>query len=133
MKKEFKNCFKLKNSLKITLFCGRRGRGKNQEGEKIRTQPFEGIVIAIKGRGENKMFTVRKIGADAIGVERIWPDNSPWIEKVVVKKQGRVRRAKLYYLRKRVGKKAKKVKQKRKTEGKPAVKRKNGKKKTLPA
>lgn len=79
------------------------------EGGKTRTQPFEGIVIAIKGRGENKTFTVRKIATGGIGVERIWPLNSPWITKIQVKKKGKVRRAKLYYLRKRVGKLAKKV------------------------
>ncbi|MBM3205755.1 50S ribosomal protein L19 [Candidatus Shapirobacteria bacterium] len=73
---------------------------KIQEGEKIRTQAFEGIVIAIRGEGENKMFTVRKIAAGGIGVERIWPLNSPWIEKVKVDKKGQVRRAKLYFLRK---------------------------------
>lgn len=72
---------------------------KIQEGDKIRTQPFEGIVIAIKGEGENKMFTVRKIAAGGIGVERIWPLNSPWIDEVKVIKKGKVRRAKLYYLR----------------------------------
>lgn len=73
---------------------------KIQEGDKIRAQPFEGIVISIKGSGENKMFTVRKIAADGIGVERIWPLNSPWIEKIKVLRKGKVRRAKLYYLRK---------------------------------
>jgi len=85
---------------------------KIQEEKKMRTQPFEGIVIGIKGRGENKSFTVRKIGTGGIGVERIWPVNSPWIEKIKVKKKGKVRRAKLYYLRQRVGKKAIKIKAK---------------------
>ena len=85
---------------------------KIQEEKKMRTQPFEGIVIRIKGRGENKSFTVRKIGAGGIGIERIWPVNSPWIEKIEVKRKGKVRRAKLYYLRKRVGKKAIKIKAK---------------------
>ncbi len=74
---------------------------KIQEGDKTRLQAFEGIVIAIKGEGENKMFTVRKIGAGGIGVERIWPLNSPWLEDVKVIKKGKVRRAKLYYLRKK--------------------------------
>lgn len=72
---------------------------KIQEGDKTRLQPFEGIVIAIKGEGENKMFTVRKIAAGGIGVERIWPLNSPWIDNIKVIKKGQVRRAKLYYLR----------------------------------
>jgi len=85
---------------------------KIQEEKKMRTQPFEGIVIRIKGRDEGKSFTVRKIGAGSIGIERIWPVNSPWIEKIEVKRKGKVRRAKLYYLRKRVGKKAIKIKAK---------------------
>jgi len=86
---------------------------KIQEEKKMRTQPFQGIVIAIKGRGENKSFTVRKIAAGQIGVERIWPLNSPWIEKIEVKRKGKVRRAKLYYLRKRTGKQATKIKEKK--------------------
>lgn len=86
---------------------------KIQEEKKMRTQPFEGIVIAIKGREENKSFTVRKIGAGQIGVERVWPLNSPWIEKIEVKRKGKVRRAKLYYLRERTGKKAIKIKEKK--------------------
>lgn len=74
---------------------------KIQEGEKTRTQLFEGTVLGIKGRGENKMFTVRKLVGD-IAVERIWPVKSPNIEKIEVKAhpKQRVRRAKLYYLRK---------------------------------
>lgn len=72
---------------------------KIQEGERLRTQPFEGTVIAIKGFGENQTFTVRKIAAGGIGVERIWPLFSPWIEKIKVIKKGKVRRAKLYFLR----------------------------------
>lgn len=83
---------------------------KIQEGDKTRTQSFEGIVIAIKGRGENKTFTVRKIAKGGIGVERIWPLFSPWIRKITVKKKGKVKRAKLYYLRKRIGKQAMKIK-----------------------
>ena len=78
---------------------------KIKEGDKTRIQIFEGTVIAIKGREENKGFTVRKIASGGIGVERIWPLISPWITKIVVKKKGRVRRAKLYYLRKGSNKK----------------------------
>jgi len=70
------------------------------EGEKERSSPFEGTVIAIKGRGINKMFTVRRIGVDGIGIERIFPLYSPTISKIVVKKRGDTKRAKLYYLRK---------------------------------
>lgn len=69
------------------------------EGEKERLQIFEGLVINIRGRGENRSFTIRKIATGGIGVERIFPLNSPWITKIEVKKAGRVRRAKLYYIR----------------------------------
>ncbi len=69
-----------------------------EEG-KERETIFSGIVIKIKGRGEEKTFTVRRIGAAQIGVEKIFPLNSPWIKKIEVEKKGRVRRAKLYYLR----------------------------------
>lgn len=79
------------------------------EGEKIRDQVFEGLVMARKNSGV-RTFTVRKIGAGGVGVERIWPLLSPSIKKIVVKTKGKVRRAKLYYLRGRKGKAALKVK-----------------------
>jgi len=82
-----------------------------KEGEKTRIQLFTGIVISIKGAGINRNFTVRRISYGE-GVERVFPFKSPLIEKVNIKKKGKVRRAKLYYLRDRVGKKATKVKQK---------------------
>jgi large subunit ribosomal protein L19 len=82
------------------------------EGDKVRTQPYQGIVIAMKGAGDSKTFTVRKIGADGIGVERIFPFKSPNIENVKLVKRGKVRRAKLYYLRGRVGRKATRIKEK---------------------
>jgi large subunit ribosomal protein L19 len=63
-------------------------------------------VIAIRGSEINQSFTVRKIAVGSIGVERIWPINCPSIEKIIVLKKGQVRKAKLYYLRKRVGKQA---------------------------
>ena len=69
------------------------------EGDKTRTQAFEGMVIAIRGMGPNKMFTVRKIGAAKVGIERIFPLSSPNIEKIVVAQKGWAKRAKLYYLR----------------------------------
>lgn len=80
-----------------------------REEGKERTQSFEGVVIAIKGAGVSKTFTVRKIASQGIGVERIFPLYSPNLQKVAVTKKGKVRRAKLYYLRKKVGKKATKV------------------------
>jgi large subunit ribosomal protein L19 len=87
------------------------GKTKREVHEETheRTQVFEGIVIAIKGEGINMMFTVRRIGAGGIGIERILPIQSPWIKKLEVKKTGEVRRAKLYYLRGRSGKAATKI------------------------
>ena len=73
------------------------------EGEKERTQVFEGIVIRISGKGNRANFTVRKISY-GIGVERIFPFHSPRVERVEVVARGKVRRAKLYYLRDRSGK-----------------------------
>lgn len=75
------------------------------EGDKERVQPFEGDVISIRGGGISKSFTVRKISS-GVGVERIFPFNSPKIAKIEVLKQGDVRRAKLYYLRSLSGKAA---------------------------
>ena len=75
------------------------------EGGKERIQQYRGVVIKINGEGEKKRFTVRKI-SDNIGVERIFPMESPFIESVTINKYGRVRRAKLYYLRKLTGKAA---------------------------
>jgi len=77
------------------------------EGNKSRIQQFEGIVIAISsGKGTSKTFTVRKI-SNGIGVERIFPIHSPNLDYIKVLKRGKVRRAKLYYLRDRIGKSAK--------------------------
>lgn len=75
-----------------------------QEGDKTRLQLFEGDVIAMHNNGISSTFTVRKIGANAISVERIYPYYSPLIESVRSVRKGKVRRAKLYYLRDRVGK-----------------------------
>ena len=76
-----------------------------KEGNKERIQQYRGVVIRISGEGNKKRFTVRKI-SDNIGVERIFPIESPFIDSITVNKYGKVRRAKLYYLRKLTGKKA---------------------------
>jgi large subunit ribosomal protein L19 len=75
------------------------------EGNKERVQVFKGDVIRIQGDGATKVFTVRRI-ASGVGVERTFPYNSPNVGEVVVNKKGKVRRAKLYYLRDLTGKKA---------------------------
>jgi len=80
--------------------------GKIVEGEKERIQVFEGTVIKRQNGGVRETFTVRRISG-GIGVEKTWPLHSPRVEKVVVVRRGVVRRAKLLYLRKRVGKSAK--------------------------
>lgn len=79
---------------------------KIKEGDKVRVQNFEGICISIRGEGTGKTFTVRKMGANNIGVERIFPLYSESIESIAVMRRGRVRRAKLYFLRTRRGKSA---------------------------
>jgi len=95
---------------------------KIKEGEKERVQPFEGVVIALKGSGISRTFTVRRISVGGLGVERIFPVHSPNIQKVEIKKRGKVRRAKLYYLRGRVGKAATRVKTRKEVEVKKKVK-----------
>lgn len=79
---------------------------KVREGERERLQTFQGIVIAKKNRGINSSFTVRKISY-GIGVERVFQTHSPLINDIKVERRGVVRRAKIYYLRNRVGKAAK--------------------------
>ena len=81
------------------------------EGNKERIQQYRGVVIRISGHGDKKRFTVRKM-SENVGVERIFPMDSPFIEKIMLNKLGKVRRAKLYYLRKLTGKKAR-IKEKR--------------------
>ncbi len=77
-----------------------------KEGNKERVQNFEGVCISMRGEGTGKSFTVRKMGANNIGVERIFPLYSESIESIEVVRRGRVRRAKLFYLRDRKGKAA---------------------------
>lgn len=76
-----------------------------KEGNKERIQEYRGDVIRVSGSGDKKRFTVRKMSGN-VGVERIFPMDSPFIEKITVNKYGKVRRAKLYYLRNLTGKKA---------------------------
>lgn len=76
-----------------------------KEGNKERIQQYRGVVIRISGHGDKKRFTVRKM-SENVGVERIFPIESPFIESITVNKFGKVRRAKLYYLRALTGKKA---------------------------
>jgi large subunit ribosomal protein L19 len=78
---------------------------KVKEGERERLQAFEGVCIAIRNRGLNSAFTVRKI-SHGTGVERVFQTHSPLIDSITVKRKGDVRRAKLYYLRDREGKSA---------------------------
>ncbi len=72
---------------------------RDYQDKKVHAAPFEGVVIAVRGQGEGKTFTVRRLAAGKVIVERIFPLNSPHIENIKVIKQNRVRRAKLYYLR----------------------------------
>ena len=90
--------FKVGDTIEVALFV--------KEGTKERLQMFLGNVIAMKNNGNASTFTVRKLGANNIGVEKIFPYHSPVINSVKLVKQGIVRRAKLYYLRDRVGKSA---------------------------
>jgi large subunit ribosomal protein L19 len=85
------------------------------EGEKERTQLFAGVVISKRGEGMREMFTVRRI-VQGEGVERTFPVNSPKIARIDVKRTGAVRRAKLYYLRERVGK-ATRLRERKEKEG----------------
>ena len=80
--------------------------GKIKEGNRERIQVFEGVVLKRQGTGARETFTVRK-ASNGVGVEKTWPVYSPNVEKIEVVRRGKVRRAKLNYLRDRVGKKAK--------------------------
>ena len=80
--------------------------GKIKEGNRERIQVFEGIVLKRQGGSNRETFTVRKM-SNGVGVEKTWPLHSPNVEKIEVVRRGKVRRAKLNYLRERVGKRAK--------------------------
>jgi len=83
-----------------------------KEGDKERLQAFEGVCIARRGRGVSETFTVRKI-SNGVGVERIFPVHSPMVSDISVVRRGRVRRAKLFFLRDVVGAKASRIKERR--------------------
>lgn len=83
--------FKVGDRIKITT--------RDPQEKKVHATPFEGLVISIRGTGTGKTFTMRKIGADHVAVERIFPFNSPYIQDIVIIKQNKYRRAKLYYTR----------------------------------
>ena len=108
-----------KEALKFEVGDSVRVHTKVVEGDKERIQVFAGIVIGRRGRGLNEHFTVRRISYGE-GVERVFPVNSPRVDKVEVERQGSVRRAKLTYLRKRIGKGATAVKEKE-TRGSAAI------------
>ena len=97
MKKDIP-AFKVGDTVKVFV--------KIKEGDKTRLQVFEGIVISKKGNGVRESFTVRRLSYGE-GVERVFQLHSPLIDSVSVLKKGRVKRAKLYYIRKRVGKRTK--------------------------
>ena len=80
--------------------------GKIKEGNRERIQVFEGTVIKRQGGSNRETFTVRKF-SNGVGVEKTWPVHSPFVEKIEVVRHGKVRRAKIYYLRSRIGKAAK--------------------------
>jgi len=79
---------------------------KIKEGNRERIQEFKGTVLFVRGNGNNASFTVRRIASNGIGVERTFLTRSPRIDKVVIERRNKVRRARLYYLRERTGKSA---------------------------
>lgn len=81
---------------------------KIPEGDKVRLHPFEGVVIAKRGNGINENFTVRRVSYGE-GIERVFPLHAPSIERIEVIRSGKVKRAKLYYLRGKIGKRATKI------------------------
>ena len=110
-----------KDDAKFNVGDSVRVHTKVVEGDKERIQIFAGIVIGKRGGGLNETFTVRRISYGE-GVERIFPIHSPRVDKIEVERHGRVRRAKLTYLRKRIGKGATLVKEAEKKKAVPAAK-----------
>ena len=100
-----------KEAAKFNVGDSVRVHTKVVEGDKERIQIFAGVIIGIRGRGLNQTFTVRRISYGE-GIERIFPNHSPRVDKIEVERQGSVRRAKLTYLRHRIGKGAMAVKDK---------------------
>ncbi|MGE5197814.1 MAG: 50S ribosomal protein L19 [Deltaproteobacteria bacterium] len=96
-----------------------KSKDKDKDKERVRLHPFEGVVIAKGGSGINANFTVRRVSYGE-GIERVFPLNSPGIERIEVIRSGKVRRAKLYYLRGKIGKRASKIEAQEKEETKPA-------------
>lgn len=109
-----------KEAAKFAVGDSVRVHTKVVEGDKERIQVFSGVVIGRRGHGLNEMFTVRRISYGE-GVERVFPLHSPRVEKVEVERQGQARRAKLTYLRKRLGKGATLVKEKETRAAAPAA------------
>jgi large subunit ribosomal protein L19 len=103
--KDLEDSFKKKETTKFNVGDTVRVFSKIVEGDKERLQAFEGTVIKKRGGGIHEVFTVRKV-VQGIGVEKTFPVHSPRVDKIKVIKSGRANRAKLYYLRKRVGSKA---------------------------
>jgi len=103
--------FKVGDTIRVSV--------KVEEGDKTRTQLFEGIVIKKQGTGIRESFTVRRVSFGE-GVERNFPVHSPTVQKIEVVRTGKVRRAKLYYLRKQTGKKGR-IEEERKREEAPAT------------
>lgn len=120
------------NELKFNVGDTVRVHTKVVEGDKERIQVFAGIVIGRRGRGLNETFTVRRISYGE-GVERIFPVHSPRIDKVEVEREGKVRRAKLTYLRGRIGKKAMMVKEKENLNRTKTRRRRRNRKQAAPA
>lgn len=98
VKKDLETAFKPGDNISVDY--------KIIEGGKERIQVFKGDVINVRGEGTDKMFTVRKLSSNSIGVERVFPLYSPFIDNITVNKRGKVRRAKLFYLRELKGKAA---------------------------